>query len=133
MADGADVKPRSWTSRRDEKAARAACSRARLAMATTEEAVGAGELAALLPWHATGALNQRTADEINRALAHSLQLACQMELIRQEQSETVRLNESLATPSARPMARLLAAIATEKAARGPTPTVLGLADRVRRR
>jgi hypothetical protein len=101
-------------------------------MATTDKAVGAGELAALLPWHATGALNQRTADEINRALAHSLELACQMELIRQEQSETIRLNESLAMPSARPLTRLLA-IAAEKAARGPRPAFPGLADRLRRR
>jgi hypothetical protein len=54
-------------------------------------------------------------------------------LIRQEQAETVRLNESLATPSARPIARLLAAIAIEKASKRATPSLWELAARVLRR
>ena len=103
-------------------------------MATTDRGtLGARELESLLPWHATGTLSQRTADEIDRALARSPDLACQLALIRQEQAETVRLNESLATPSARPIAKLLAAIATEKAAKRPAPSLLGFAARVLRR
>ena len=103
-------------------------------MATTDGGPpGAGELESLLPWHVTGTLSLDAANEIKRALARSPDLACQLELIRQEQAETVRLNESLATPSARPIARLLAAIATEKASKRAMPSLLELAARVLRR
>ena len=103
-------------------------------MVTTDGgALGAGELESLLPWHATGTLSRHAAEEIDRALAWSPHLACQLELIRQEQAETVRLNENLATPSARPIARLLAAIAAEKASKRATPSLLELAARVLRR
>lgn len=67
----------------------------------------------LLPWHAAGTLNVRDARRVEEALARDPELAKQYAAIREEYSETIRLNESLGVPSARAMQQLFAAIDAE--------------------
>jgi hypothetical protein len=91
-------------------------------MITTDGGVlGAAELESLLPWYAAGTLSRGKADALERALARSPELARRLDLIRQERAETIHLNRSLGTPSARPMAKLLAAIEAEDASKQRTP------------
>jgi hypothetical protein len=73
------------------------------------------ELEALLPWHATGTLNRRDSDRIERALAGDRELARRYDLVREELAETIHLNETLGAPSARAMEKLFAAIDAEEA------------------
>jgi hypothetical protein len=73
------------------------------------------EIEALLPWHAAGTLNRRDADRVERALAGDRELARRYDLVREELSETIHLNETLGAPSARAMERLLAGIEAEGA------------------
>lgn len=71
------------------------------------------EIEALLPWHAAGTLNRRDAERVERALASDRELARRFALVREEQHETIHLNESLGAPSARAMEKLFAAIEAE--------------------
>jgi anti-sigma-K factor RskA len=71
------------------------------------------DIEALLPWHAAGTLSRRDAQRVEEALQNDRELASQYELVREELSETIRLNETLGAPSARSMERLLAAIDAE--------------------
>lgn len=64
----------------------------------------------LLPWHAAGTLNARDAKRVEEALARDPGLAKQYAAIQEEYTETIDLNESLGTPSARAMQKLFAAI-----------------------
>src|SRR2546425_4468077 len=73
------------------------------------------EIEALLPWHAAGTLSRRDADRVEQALAGDRELARQYELVREELIETIHLNETLGTPSARAMEKLFAAIDAEEA------------------
>jgi hypothetical protein len=74
------------------------------------------EIEALLPWHAAGTLSRREADLVERALAGDSELARRYDVIRQELTETIQLNETLGAPSARVMEKLFAAIDAEEAA-----------------
>jgi hypothetical protein len=69
----------------------------------------------LLPWHAAGTLSRREADLVERALAADKELARRYDLVRQELTETIHLNETLSEPSARAMEKLFAAIDAEEA------------------
>jgi hypothetical protein len=71
------------------------------------------EIEALLPWHAAGTLNRRDAQRVEAALEQDRDLARQFELVREELSETIHLNETLGAPSARAMEKLLAGIEAE--------------------
>jgi hypothetical protein len=71
------------------------------------------EIEALLPWHAAGTLNRRDAQRVEAALEQDRDLAHQFELVREELSETIHLNETLGAPSARAMEKLLAGIEAE--------------------
>jgi len=71
------------------------------------------EIEALLPWHAAGTLSRRDSERVERALASDRELARRFELVREEQHETIHLNESLGAPSARAMEKLFAAIEAE--------------------
>jgi len=71
------------------------------------------DIEALLPWHAAGTLSRRDAERVERALAGDRELARHYELVREELSETIHLNESLGAPSARAMEKLFAAIDAE--------------------
>jgi anti-sigma-K factor RskA len=74
------------------------------------------EIEALLPWYAAGTLSRREADLVERVLAGDSKLARRYDVVRQELTETIQLNETLATPSARAMEKLFAAIDAEEAA-----------------
>jgi hypothetical protein len=73
------------------------------------------DIEALLPWHAAGTLSRRDAQRVETALNEDRDLARQFELVREELSETIHLNETLGAPSARAMERLLAGIEAEGA------------------
>jgi hypothetical protein len=73
------------------------------------------ELEELLPWHATGTLNRRDSDRVEKALATDHELARSYDLVREELAETIHLNETLGAPSARVMEKLFAAIDAEEA------------------
>jgi hypothetical protein len=73
------------------------------------------DIEALLPWHAAGTLSRRDAQRVEAALEQDRDLARQFELVREELSETIHLNETLGAPSARAMERLLAGIEAEGA------------------
>jgi anti-sigma-K factor RskA len=73
------------------------------------------EIEALLPWHAAGTLSRRDADRVERALAGDRELARRYDLVREELTETIHLNETLGAPSARAMEKLFAAIDAEEA------------------
>ena len=72
-----------------------------------------GDIEELLPWHAAGTLSRRDAQRVEEALARDPELARRFELVREEFSETIRLNETLGAPSARAMERLFAKIDAE--------------------
>ena len=55
-------------------------------------------------------LSRRDAERVERALASDQELARRFDLVREELSETIHLNESLGAPSARAMEKLFAAI-----------------------
>jgi hypothetical protein len=77
-----------------------------MAMTPNERA----ELEPLLPWHAAGTLSPADAARVEAALAADPELARHFALVREEMSETVRLNEALGVPSARARDALMAAI-----------------------
>jgi len=72
------------------------------------------EIERLLPWHAARTLSRREADLVERALAADPELAQRYDLVRQELEETIHLNETLGSPSARAMEKLFAAIEAEE-------------------
>jgi hypothetical protein len=71
------------------------------------------EIEALLPWHAAGTLSRRDTLRVEAALEEDRDLARQFELVREELSETIHLNETLGAPSARAMEKLFAGIEAE--------------------
>jgi hypothetical protein len=71
------------------------------------------EIEALLPWHAAGTLSRRDADRVEQALAGDRELRRRFDIVREELSETIHLNETLGAPSARAMEKLFAAIDAE--------------------
>jgi len=75
-------------------------------MTPTERA----ELEPLLPWHAAGTLSPADAARVEAALAADPELARQFALVREEMSETIRVNEALGAPSHRALDQLMAAI-----------------------
>jgi len=58
------------------------------------------EIEALLPWYAAGTLSRRDADRVEQMLAGDHELARRYDLVRQELTDTIHLNEALAAPSA---------------------------------
>ena len=53
------------------------------------------DIEALLPWHAAGTLSRRDAQRVEAAIEQDHDLARQFELVREELSETIHLNETL--------------------------------------
>jgi hypothetical protein len=80
---------------------------------TTTERPERQEIEALLPWHAAGTLSRRDSARVDEAIANDPELARQFAIVREELGETIRLNESLGTPSTRALERLMASIETE--------------------
>jgi anti-sigma-K factor RskA len=87
------------------------------------------EIEALLPWHAAGTLNRRDSERVERAIAADRELARRFQLVREEQHETIHLNESLGVPSTRAMEKLFAAIEAE-GAKTPARRPFDLAGRI---
>jgi hypothetical protein len=88
------------------------------------------EIEALLPWHAAGTLSRRDADRVERALAGDRELARRYDLVREELTETIHLNETLGAPSARAMEKLFAAIDAEEARSPRRRRSLDLSSRI---
>lgn len=80
---------------------------------TTNTMPGREEIEQLLPWHAAGTLSRRDAQRVEQALENDSELRRQYELVREEFSETIHLNETLGAPSARAMEKLFAGIEAE--------------------
>jgi hypothetical protein len=99
-------------------------------MNKTNQKMSAEDIEALLPWYAAGTLEPREADEVEAALAADTELARRLDLVREEMTEAILLNEALGVPSARVMETLFKAIDKErKVARAPARGGLGwLAD-----
>jgi anti-sigma-K factor RskA len=83
--------------------------------AVGREAPERQEIEALLPWHAAGTLSRRDRERVERAIANDSELARRLTLVREEQQETIHLNESLGVPSSRAVEKLFAAIEAEGA------------------
>ena len=88
-------------------------------MNEANQKMSADDIEALLPWYAAGTLDAREADQIETALAADAELARHLDLVREELTEAIVLNEALGVPSARVMENLFKAIDKErKTARG---------------
>jgi hypothetical protein len=96
----------------------------------SEKASEREEIEYLLPWHAAGTLNRRDAERVERALASDQELARRFDMVREELSETIHLNESLGAPSARAMEKLFAAIDAEGAHKRKPGLALDLRTKV---
>ena len=95
-------------------------------MNKTNQKMSAEDIEALLPWYAAGTLEPREADEVEAAVAADMELARRLELVREEMTEAILLNEALGVPSARVMENLFKAIDKErKIARAPARGGLG--------
>jgi len=89
-------------------------------MNKTNQKMSADDLEALLPWYAAGTLDGREAHEVEAAIAADKELARRFDLVREEMTEAILLNEALGVPSARVMENLFKAIDKErKIARAP--------------
>jgi hypothetical protein len=76
---------------------------------TTEE-TEREEIETLLPWYATGRLGRADMARVESYLAGHPQLARQLDLVRDEQAQTVAANEALGWPSAGAVDRLVAGL-----------------------
>src|SRR5215475_3483018 len=83
-------------------------------MNKTNQKMSADDIEALLPWYAAGTLDRHEADQVEAALAADMQLARRLDLVREEMSEAILLNEALGAPSARVMDNLFKAIDKER-------------------
>ena len=89
-------------------------------MNTMNQKMSADDIEALLPWYATGTLDRSEAAQVEAALAADPGLARRLDLVREEMTEAILLNEALGVPSARVMENLFKAIDKErKVARAP--------------
>lgn len=64
----------------------------------------------LLPWYEAGTLRRRDRQRVEQALRDDPELTRHVDLIREELTETIHLNETLGAPSAAVADRLMAAI-----------------------
>ena len=86
---------------------------------TTQEEMEREEIEMLLPWYATGRLDRADMARVESYLARHPQLARQLDLVRDEQEQTVAANEALGWPSAGAIDRLTARLPA--ASRGGSP------------
>jgi hypothetical protein len=83
-------------------------------MNEANQKMSADDIEALLPWYAAGTLDAREADQVEAAVAADAELARRLDLVREEMSEAILLNEALGVPSARVMENLFKAIDKER-------------------
>jgi len=67
----------------------------------------------LLPWYAAGTLDPQNVRRVEEALAREPRLQASLRLIREDQDETIALNQSLGAPGGQAWARVLAACEAE--------------------
>ena len=80
----------------------------------------------LLPWYAAGTLSRRDMRRVEDTLAHDPELARRYELVREELTGTVHLNETLGAPSIGAMEKLFANIDAEPGRRPiRSPSMVG--------
>lgn len=68
---------------------------------------------ALIPWYATGALDEPDRRQVEEALMRWPELRESLRLAKEEQAETIAANENLGAPTPRAWARVSAAMAVE--------------------
>jgi hypothetical protein len=83
-------------------------------MNNTNQRLSADDIEALLPWYAAGTLDAREADQVEAALAADAELVRRLDLVREEMTEAIILNEALGVPSARVAEKLFSAIDRER-------------------
>jgi hypothetical protein len=83
-------------------------------MNDTNQRLSADDIEALLPWYAAGTLDAQEANQVEAALAADAELARRLDLVREEMTEAIVLNEALGVPSARVMENLFSAIDRER-------------------
>jgi hypothetical protein len=83
-------------------------------MNQTNQKMSADDIEALLPWYAAGTLDPRESNEVEAALAADPELTRRLDLVREEMTEAVLINEALGVPSARVMENLFKAIDKER-------------------
>ena len=79
------------------------------------------EVEKLLPWYATGKLDAAARDLVERALQDSPELRMQLDLIRDEMSQTVAANEATAMPPAGATQRFMTMIQENTRPRAARP------------
>jgi hypothetical protein len=89
-------------------------------MNDTNQRLSADDIEALLPWYAAGTLDAQEAEQVEAALAADAGLARRLDLVREEMTEAIVLNEALGVPSSRVAEKLFSAIDRERrSARAP--------------
>lgn len=83
-------------------------------MNDTNQRLSADDIEALLPWYAAGTLGAQEASQVEAALAADAELARRLDLVREEMTEAIVLNEALGVPSGRVMENLFSAIDRER-------------------
>ncbi len=83
-------------------------------MNDTSQKLSADDIEALLPWYAAGTLDAREADQVKSALAADAELARRLDLVREEMTEAIVLNEALGAPSRQVRDNLFKAIDRER-------------------
>jgi len=77
------------------------------------------EIEMLLPWYVTGRLDRADLAKVEGYLARHPQLRRQLDLVRAEQEQTVRVNEALGAPSAGAIDRMMASLPAHRQGRSP--------------
>jgi anti-sigma factor RsiW len=83
-------------------------------MNNTNQKLSADDIEALLPWYAAGTLDAREADQVESAIAADAELARRLDLVREEMTEAIVVNEALGAPSRRVRDNLFKAIDRER-------------------
>jgi anti-sigma factor RsiW len=83
-------------------------------MNDTHQRQPADDIEALLPWYAAGTLDAHEAMQVEAAVAADAELARRLDLVREEMTEAIVLNEALGVPSARVAEKLFSAIDRER-------------------
>jgi hypothetical protein len=78
--------------------------------------LSADDIEALLPWYAAGTLGAQEVGQVEAALAASAELGRRLDLVREEMTQVIILNEALGVPSARVAEKLFSAIDRERRA-----------------
>jgi hypothetical protein len=85
---------------------------------TMNEVLERQDIEEMLPWYAAGVLNRRDMQRVEQALNRDPELVRQLDMVRDELTDTIHLNETLGAPSAKALNKLMAGIEAES---GPAP------------